>query len=51
MGGDCILTGISPEVARTVTQLGVDLSSLHTRSTLAEGLELGIKVIETGKGN
>lgn len=51
MGGDCILTGISPEVARTVTQLGVDLSSLHTRSTLADGLELGIKVIESGKGN
>ena len=49
MGGDCILTGISPEVARTVTQLGVDLSSLHTRRTLADGLELGIKVIESGK--
>lgn len=46
MGGDCILTGISPEVARTVTQLGVDLSTLHTRSSLADGLELGIKVIE-----
>ncbi len=50
MGGDCILTGISPEVARTVTQLGVDLSTLHTRATLADGLALGIKVIETGRG-
>ena len=49
MGGDCIITGISPEVARTVTQLGVDLSNLHTRRTLADGLELGIKVIEAGK--
>jgi len=50
MGGDCILTGISPEVARTVTTLGVDLSTLHTRATLADGLELGIKVIEQGVG-
>lgn len=50
MGGECILTGISPEVARTVTQLGVDLSTLHTRSTLHEGLALGIKFIEAEKG-
>ena len=48
MGGDCILTGISPEIARTVIQLGVDLSTLHTRSSLADGLALGIKIIETG---
>jgi len=46
MGGDCILTGISPEVARTVTQLGVDLSTLHTRNTLHEGLALGIKLLD-----
>lgn len=49
MGGDCILTGISPEVARTVTQLGVDLATLQTRSTLADGLQLGIKLINTGR--
>ena len=50
MGGDCILTGISPEVARTVVQLGVDLSTLHTRSTLAEGLRLGINMMASEEG-
>jgi rsbT co-antagonist protein RsbR len=50
MGGECILTGISPEIARTVTQLGVDLSILHTRSTLHEGLTLGIKFVEAEGG-
>ena len=49
MGGECIITGISPEVARTVTQLGVDLSIIHTRSTLHEGLALGIKLIEANQ--
>ncbi|NIQ12575.1 MAG: STAS domain-containing protein, partial [Gammaproteobacteria bacterium] len=39
MGGECILTGIRPEIARTVSRLGVDFSELNTRATLADGLE------------
>lgn len=42
MGGEAILTGISPLIARTIVQLGVDLSSLKTRATLAQGLQLAI---------
>ena len=45
MGGEIILTGISPEVARTVVHLGVDLSALKTRATLAQGLKLAIKLL------
>lgn len=45
MGGEVILTGISPEVARTVVHLGIDLSKLKTRATLSQGLVLAIKLI------
>jgi len=33
-GARVILTGITPEVAQTLVQLGIDLSSVTTRSTL-----------------
>jgi ribose transport system substrate-binding protein len=39
LGTRVILVGISPEVAQTVVQLGVDLSSLPTYSSLRAGLE------------
>ena len=42
MGGEAILTGISPVIARTIVQLGVDLSGLNTRSSLAQGLQFAI---------
>jgi anti-anti-sigma factor len=39
LGTRVILVGISPEVAQTVVQLGVDFSSLPTYSSLWHGLE------------
>ena len=42
LGAGTILTGISPQVAQTMVQLGVDLSSMHTRANLEEGLELAL---------
>jgi rsbT co-antagonist protein RsbR len=42
LGASTILTGISPQVAQTMVQLGVDLSSMHTRANLEEGLELAL---------
>jgi ribose transport system substrate-binding protein len=39
LGAQVMLVGISPEVAQTVVQLGVDLSSLSTYSSLQVGLE------------
>jgi rsbT co-antagonist protein RsbR len=40
LGAHVILVGISPEVAQTIVQLGIDLSSIQTRSTLKDGLRL-----------
>lgn len=39
LGTTVLLVGIAPEVAQTIVQLGVDLSSIVTRSTLRAGLE------------
>ena len=39
LGTTVMLVGINPEVAQTIVQLGVDVSSVVTRSTLQAGLE------------
>jgi ABC-type sugar transport system substrate-binding protein len=39
LGAQVILVGIAPEIAQTIVQLGVDLSTITTRSTLQVGLE------------
>ena len=43
VGARTILTGISAQVARTIIQLGVDISSIDTVSQLAEGIELALQ--------
>jgi rsbT co-antagonist protein RsbR len=47
LGASTILTGIRAQVAQTLVQLGVDLSAMHTRANLEEGLELALAM--TGK--
>jgi rsbT co-antagonist protein RsbR len=39
LGVRVVLAGVKPEVARTIAQLGIDLSSMVTKSTLQFGLE------------
>jgi rsbT co-antagonist protein RsbR len=38
LGARCALVGVSPAIARTLVELGVDLGTLITAATLAEGL-------------
>ena len=45
LGAQTILTGISAQVARTIVQLGVDISAMHTRSRLQEGIELALDMV------
>jgi rsbT co-antagonist protein RsbR len=45
LGAQTILTGISAQVARTIVQLGVDISSMHTRARLADGMELALRLV------
>ena len=39
MGASTILTGLSPEIAQTLVDLGVDLSMMQTVGDLQGGLE------------
>lgn len=38
MGAECIISGIRPEIAQTVVHLGIDLSNITTKATLASAL-------------
>jgi anti-anti-sigma regulatory factor len=42
LGAEPVLTGIRSEVARTMVELGLDLSKITTRATLQEGLEYAV---------
>lgn len=43
MGADCIISGIRPQIAQTIVHLGVDLSAVITKATLADALALALK--------
>ena len=45
LGAKTVLTGISASVARTVIQLGVEITRVETRAKLAEGIELALSII------
>lgn len=40
VGADVVLTGVRPVIAQTLVHLGIDLSSVTTRSSLAAGLRV-----------
>ena len=43
MGADCIISGIRPQIAQTMVHLQIDLSTVTTKSTLAEALLVALK--------
>src|SRR5579872_2114245 len=43
LGAEVILTGVRPVIAQTLVHLGIDLSSVVTRSSLAEGLRMALE--------
>ncbi len=46
MGAECIISGIRPEIAQTVVHLGIDLSGVITKSTLASALKTAFSILE-----
>ena len=46
MGCDCIISGISPSVARTLVELGADVGEVRTTATLRDALQLALATIE-----
>ncbi|MGE5097398.1 MAG: STAS domain-containing protein [Betaproteobacteria bacterium] len=43
MGADCIISGIRPQIAQTIVHLGVDLSAVTTKASLADAFALALK--------
>jgi rsbT co-antagonist protein RsbR len=43
MGADCIISGIRPQIAQTIVHLGVDLSAVTTKASLADAFSVALK--------
>lgn len=45
MGAECIISGIRAEIAQTIVHLGIDLSSVKTKASLASALQLAFSML------
>jgi rsbT co-antagonist protein RsbR len=45
MGADCIISGIRPQIAQTIIHLGVELSDVTTKATLADAFQSALRRI------
>lgn len=46
MGAECIISGIRPEIAQTVVHLGIDLSNIVTKASLASALKHAFSMLK-----
>ena len=46
MGAECIISGVRPEIAQTVVHLGIDLSQIITKSSLASALKTAFGMLQ-----
>lgn len=45
MGAECIISGIRPEIAQTIVHLGIDLTGITTKATLASALKQAFNML------
>lgn len=45
LGAECIVTGVSANVAQTLVHLGVDLSGISTRPSMSDGLSMAFEIL------
>jgi rsbT co-antagonist protein RsbR len=55
MGADCIISGIRPQIAQTIVHLGLTLSEVTTKATMADAIALaleraGLHISSIGEG-
>jgi rsbT co-antagonist protein RsbR len=43
MGADCIISGIRPQIAQTIVHLGVNLSDITTKASLADAFAVALR--------
>ncbi|MFI5160662.1 MAG: STAS domain-containing protein [Sphingobacteriales bacterium] len=45
MGAECVISGIRPEIAQTIVHLGIDLSDIVTKASLASALQFSFRLL------
>ena len=45
LGAECIVTGVSSNIAQTLVHLGIDLSGITTRPSMSDGLEMAFEIL------
>ena len=48
MGAECIISGIRPQIAQTIVHLGVDLTGVTTKATIADAFALALRRLGLG---
>jgi rsbT co-antagonist protein RsbR len=43
MGADCVISGIRPQIAQTIVHLGLTLSEVTTKATMADAISLALE--------
>jgi rsbT co-antagonist protein RsbR len=51
MGAECIISGIRPEIAQTIVHLGIDLSQIVTKTSLASALKYAFSLLKLEVGS
>lgn len=51
MGTNCIISGIRPSIAQTITHLGINMPDVITKATLAEAFSLAVTEVEVKTSN
>lgn len=46
MGAECVISGIRPEIAQTIVHMGIDLSGIVTKATLASALKYAFSMLQ-----
>jgi rsbT co-antagonist protein RsbR len=50
MGCQCIISGISPNVAQTLVELGANVGEVRTTATLSDALQIALEAIRAAPG-
>jgi len=51
MGCETIISGVSPAIARTLVELGVNVGEVRTTATLRDSFELALKAVGVDRGS
>ncbi|WP_207433809.1 STAS domain-containing protein [Sabulibacter ruber] len=45
MGAECVISGIRAEIAQTIVHLGIDLTNIYTKASLASALKMAFSML------